>query len=131
MVLAPGSQPGSGVPVGYRCLEANLDPSVRLLTQVPLRPPPISHGDAANPQLGSAEARAIYHANYWSTVRRAMRMLQETVGVAVDGVFGPLTLRAVVAAAPDLVIDRLARARRTFYDQLVQRDPAQAGFSLG
>lgn len=103
--------------------------------------------------LQPAEARAIYHANYWNTVRgaelpggvdlmvfdisvnsgprRAVQMLQEAVGVAVDGVFGPVTLRAVVAAVPEVVIDRLARARRAFYDGLVQRDPAQVGFLRG
>ena len=86
--------------------------------------------------LQPAEARAICHANYWNTVRgaelpsgvdlvvfdisvnsgphRAVWMLQEVVGVAVDGLIGPVTLRAVAAAAPEMVIDRLARARRAF-----------------
>ena len=79
------------------------------------------------------EARAIYHANYWNTVRggelpggvdlvvfdisvnsgpgRAVRVLQEVVGVAADGLLGPVTLRAVAALPAAEIVDRLDASR--------------------
>ena len=100
------------------------------------------------------EARAIYHANYWNTVRggglpggvdlvvfdvsvnsgprRAVRMLQQAVGAnLVDGMFGPATMKAVAEMAPADIVARLDRARRAFYRSLVDRDPSQGRFITG
>ena len=112
---------------------------------------PVTEADVRS--LQPVEARTIYHANYWNTVRgaelpsgvdlvvfdisvnsgprRAVRMLQEALGVIVDGILGPVTLRAVAVAEAGVVIDRLADARRRFYVALTQRDPSQARFLAG
>lgn len=79
------------------------------------------------------QARAIYRALYWNVVRgdelpegvdlavfdwavnagplRAARGLQRAVGVAVDGAVGPVTLRAVAAADPVVVVRKVCRLR--------------------
>ncbi|HVV94699.1 MAG TPA: hypothetical protein VHD15_14905 [Hyphomicrobiales bacterium] len=43
--------------------------------------------------------------------RVAVRTLQDALGLACDGVAGPLTLAAARAAAPDILIRALAKRR--------------------
>lgn len=86
------------------------------------------------------EAAALYRARYWNAVRgddlpagldlavfdfavnsgasRAVRALQRTLGVSVDGVVGPETLAAANARAPSESIRTLCAARLAFLERL-------------
>ena len=90
--------------------------------------------------LTEAEAAAIYRRLYWDAVRadelpqglgltvfdlavnsgpsRAVRMLQNVLGVEPDGLVGPLTLNAARAADPAETIRRLTRSRLGFLTRL-------------
>jgi lysozyme family protein len=90
--------------------------------------------------LTRAEAVAVYRRLYWDAVRgddlppgldlavfdlavnsgpaRAVRMLQTVLGVAVDGIVGPVTLEAAWQAEPADTIRRLTRARLGFLGRL-------------
>src|SRR5829696_5104608 len=91
-------------------------------------------------ELTSAEAAAIYRWLYWDVVRadelppgldlavfdlavnsgpaRAVRMLQNVLGVTVDGIVGPETLKAAWQNDPAETIRRLTRARLGFLGRL-------------
>jgi lysozyme family protein len=91
-------------------------------------------------ELTRAEALAIYRWLYWDAVRaddlppgldlavfdlavnsgpvRAVRMLQTVLGVAADGIVGPVTLNAVWQSDPAETIRRLTRARLGFLGRL-------------
>lgn len=90
--------------------------------------------------LTRTEATAIYRARYWDAVRaddlpagldyalfdyaihsgpaRAVRALQAIVGVATDGIVGPLTLRAVAARSTGAVIAALCDRRMSLLRRL-------------
>ena len=90
--------------------------------------------------LGRAEATAIYRQDYWNAVRadalpggvdfavfdcavnsgprRAVLILQETLGVARDGIVGPATLQAAGAGDPAVVVNRYCALRRVFLGRL-------------
>jgi lysozyme family protein len=91
-------------------------------------------------RLTPAEAGDIYRRLYWDLVRadglpagidlavfdfavnsgpsRAVRMLQEILGIAPDGLVGPATLAAAGKADPSETIRRLTRARLAFLSRL-------------
>lgn len=99
--------------------------------------------------LTRAEAAAIYRRLYWDGVRgddlppgvdlmvfdmavhsgprRAVRLLQRALGVAEDGLVGPVTLEAARAAAPGPLVATLASLRTGFLARL----PAAAVFGRG
>ena len=90
--------------------------------------------------LTRAEAEAIYRARYWDACRcadmpagldlalfdfavnsgpfRAVTTLQALVGVARDGIVGPVTLGAVAERAPAALIEALCRERLGFLERL-------------
>ena len=90
--------------------------------------------------LTRAEAAEIYRANYWDLCRceelpdavaiavfdsavnhgptRARRLLQTAAGVEADGIFGPVTMRAVVTAEPAALLDELMARRAVHYARL-------------
>ena len=90
--------------------------------------------------LTRAEAVAVYRGLYWDAVRgdelppgldlavfdlavnsgpvRAVRMLQAVLGIAADGIIGPVTLKAAWQADPTETIRRLTRARLGFLGRL-------------
>jgi lysozyme family protein len=90
--------------------------------------------------LTRAEAVTVYRGQYWDGVRadelppgldlavfdlavnsgpvRAVRMLQTVLGVAADGIVGPVTLSAAWQADPTETIRRLTRARLGFLGRL-------------
>jgi len=103
-----------------------------------------------------AEVAAIYDAEYWDPVQgdellrlgfgvalvvfdfavnagvgRAIRLLQRTVGASEDGAFGPATLRALEAAAPNAFVAGYSRAREGFYERLAARRPPLRKFLRG
>jgi len=64
-------------------------------------------------------------------VVRAIRMLQAEVGVAVDGVLGPLTLQALSAADPQVLMIGYCERRQQYYQALVQRLPDLSKYLQG
>lgn len=61
----------------------------------------------------------------------AVMLLQRCLGVGQDGGFGPVTLRAVMAANPADLAQDLREAQESFYRALVVRNPAKAQFLNG
>lgn len=53
---------------------------------------------------------------------RAVRMLQQSLGVAADGAFGPLTRTALAVAEPEPLIGRYAAERERFLRSLATFD---------
>lgn len=90
--------------------------------------------------LTQEEAALIYRRLYWDPVRadelspgldlavfdlavhsgpaKAVRMLQDALGIRADGVVGPVTLEAVREADPEAAIRSLTRARLGFLSRL-------------
>ena len=86
------------------------------------------------------DAKAIYRRDYWSAVRgdelpdplgvnvfdaavnsgrgNAIRWMQTAAGVAADGKFGPITMAAVTAAAPNALTARFLGVRLRFMTDL-------------
>lgn len=106
--------------------------------------------------LGEAEARAIYQAQYIDApgftsanipheavrvavidegvnggIGTAMRHLQQAVGVKADGAWGPITRAAVAAADPGALLKELVRLRLLRYARICQADPSQLVFFAG
>lgn len=97
-----------------------------------------SHPDVNIRRLSREQAKAIYLSDYWTPLRcnalevpldwimadigvnngrtRAVKWLQETVGVTADGVFGPITLHAVQSAQDvNVLCEQLLNRRERFY----------------
>src|SRR6185437_2259273 len=96
-------------------------------------------------------AMAIYQANYWTAIKgdslplgidyavfdyavnsgpgRAAKDLQSVLGVAVDGIIGPVTLAAAAKAEPVGVINALCDARLAFLKSLYNWPTFGAGWS--
>lgn len=87
------------------------------------------------------EIGAIYHNNYWNPhgddlpigldyaffdmavnagPHRATVLLQRAIGIADDGIFGPITLLSATKADPKLLIPRFTEKRIAFYKSLNQ-----------
>jgi lysozyme family protein len=91
-------------------------------------------------RITQEEVYDIYKTGYWDTVRaddlpdgvdflvfdmainagpgRASKLLQEVIGVNVDGRIGPMTLRAANQASPDITIRAYTNARAEYYQSL-------------
>lgn len=103
--------------------------------------------------IGEAEVKAIYDKLYWQEAgcgklcgrvaiahfdaavnvgpSQAIKFLQRASGTRDDGVFGPLTLKAVEAAEEPKLFHRLLEERREFYRNLVKRKPKMGKFLNG
>jgi lysozyme family protein len=81
----------------------------------------------ADPQLQELVLDCAVHHG----VTRAMRWLQQALGVADDGIFGPQTERALARAEKGSLVARLVRRRCLFMAEIVRRDPTQAAFIVG
>ena len=64
-------------------------------------------------------------------VQRAMKWLQEGLGVEADGIAGPVTKGAYRQAEPSVVYRVVLRRRIVFYGQIIKNDPKQAVFAEG
>lgn len=64
-------------------------------------------------------------------IGRANKILQEALGVTVDGVIGNQTLSAVNQVPQEEVIQKISDIRTNFYNRIVQRDASQSIFLNG
>lgn len=62
---------------------------------------------------------------------RAIRWLQEIVGVTVDGILGNHTEDAINNRNPKDIYRKLLVRRVRFYGEIISRDPTQAVFAAG
>lgn len=98
-------------------------------------------------------ALAIYRSDFWDTVRgdllpmgidtavfcaavnhgpvTAIRLLQRSTRVKVDGVLGPQTLHAVATADPNELIPEFLSRRARFYHNIVVNDATQGKWLRG
>lgn len=98
------------------------------------------------------EVRAIYKADYWDACRcdeypwwlayatfdaavnsgpvRAIKWMQQGIGVPADGLVGPKTLAAARKASPPMLFG-VVKARADFISDLVRRSPSQLVFLKG
>lgn len=101
--------------------------------------------------LTREEAAEIYRARFWTPLRgaelppgldlmvfdfgvnagpgRSARLLQRAAGVTADGSIGPITLGAVRAAQPEVLIAALAEARGAHYRALPHADAFGRGWA--
>jgi len=61
---------------------------------------------------------AVFDASVNMGVGRATKLLQEAVGVVADGVIGQATIKAVLAANPQDLIDKFTQEKTNFYQSL-------------
>jgi lysozyme family protein len=103
--------------------------------------------------IEDAELQDIYRTGYWTPTccdqlpagvdlcvfdlavnagdDRSERILQQALGVTVDGQVGPKTIAAARAADPRALANRLLDLRATFYRQLCIAEPKDAVFLDG
>jgi lysozyme family protein len=103
-------------------------------------------------KISDAEVSAIYADNYWKKSlcnvlqshidlvqfdtavnmgpNRAVKMLQQAVGVAADGDFGPATQQACTACSPPDAVARYCSIREALYRRFAQA-PGQDRFLAG
>lgn len=109
------------------------------------------HEDIAN--LTPLRATFLYHRDYWKAAHChelpdgtalavfdaavqhgyvvAVRLLQEIARVKVDGLFGPITRRAVQQLNPEWFVARYVLRRARLYARIQARNPEQAVFMEG
>lgn len=66
--------------------------------------------------------------NHGST---GVRLIQQVLGVGVDGVVGPITMAAINNSNPNKLVADYKEARRQFYHQLVNNNPNYQVFLQG
>ena len=115
---------------------------------------PSSFYTTANVMLALSVAQATYRSVYWNRFQgdaiaddgvascllsfgindgeaREVMMLQEVLGIPVDGVVGPQTLAKVNATPPIPLAAALRGAQANFYSGLVAKNPANQRFLAG
>ena len=100
----------------------------------------VTHDDMR--KLTAADVEPLYKQKYWDVVQgdklpngidylvfdmgvnagpgRSIKLLQTAVGVTADGGLGPITMSAVQAADPVILIIEFSHAKEDFYRSLVQ-----------
>jgi len=103
--------------------------------------------------ISSAEVSDIYLTEYWnpshagsaqhpldtvifdcsvnSGVGRAIKTLQQALGLVVDGLFGPNTLKALQNCNAHDVAEKFLDIRSKFYDAIGAKNPSQMKFEKG
>lgn len=99
------------------------------------------------------EAKVVYFKKYWLAAKcdrlqtplaevhfdaavnhgvgRAAKLLQESLGVDVDGVIGPNTLNVINSSNPFDLARKQNKIRKQFFKSIVERKPSQAVFLEG
>ena len=107
--------------------------------------------DVAN--ISDAEVQEIYYTEYWQVshcdkmpeklstavfdtsvnmgVGAAARMLQQTIGVTVDGIIGSITLGKLSQCNPDQIANKFLDTKSNFYNQIIAHDLTQEKFRDG
>lgn len=70
------------------------------------------------PELPTGVDLMVFDAAVNSGIGRAIRTLQEALGVTADGLFGPVTIEAAKTADAASVVQKMAVAREAFYRSL-------------
>lgn len=63
--------------------------------------------------------------------KTAVRQVQELLGETVDGIAGPMTLRAINTVPQEFLFNAIKAVREVYYRNLVDSDPGQAIFLKG
>jgi len=83
-----------------------------------------AHADALTPSLAKVHFdSAVNHG-----VGRAVKFLQQCVGVTNDGLWGPATFAAVAGADQEALVAPYLALRTQFYHKIVDADATQAKF---
>jgi lysozyme family protein len=112
-----------------------------------------SHPELDLKNITKAQAIAVYWQHYWlpyapdhfadedtkklfdvavnTGFRQANKFLQRAVGADDDGVIGPETIRAVVAANPHTIHLSISHQQAAFYEALAAARPSQEKFLRG
>lgn len=64
-------------------------------------------------------------------IGRANRLMQQALGVVVDGVMGVKTAAAIKASEPSALLEKCRNEARRFYIKLAADDPSQSRFLRG
>lgn len=112
-----------------------------------------SHPELSVRDLDLNNAMGVYQQSYWnkshcdslpypSTIfyfdccvnlglGRGAKMLQQSLGVTVDGQIGPGTIEAANQQDQNQLIESLSKNRTDFYNSIVERNPSQEKFLVG
>ena len=60
-----------------------------------------------------------------------IKKAQNVIGVKPDGIVGPITLSMINNSNPETLHDRILKARKHHYDDIVEKDPTQKKFYNG
>lgn len=63
--------------------------------------------------------------------QRAIMALQESLGITADGILGPVTLAATLAANQHELINKVVKWRIMMFARIVKKDPSQLTFLAG
>lgn len=83
------------------------------------------------PDLPERLALCVFDAAVNHGPGQAIRLLQDALGLTIDGIFGLRTRAAVEDVDEPTVIARYLDARQAFYDAIVSHDPTQSKFAHG
>lgn len=64
-------------------------------------------------------------------INRANKLLQQALGVVVDGVMGPKSMAAIRSAGPAELLKKCRAEAKEFYTALADNDPSQKRFLKG
>ena len=67
----------------------------------------------------------------WGSGKYGITIPQRILGVKIDGVVGPITLRAINEADPKLLWEKIFEARRKYIDDICKSRPANNRFKKG
>lgn len=68
---------------------------------------------------------------FMSGTATAAKAIQRLVDTKVDGIIGPMSIKAINEADGDELLDRLFKARRDFYCTIIAKRPANRVFQAG
>jgi len=82
-------------------------------------------------QFPTQELANIVYDGYVNHGRWGIRLLQRVLGLREDGILGPVTLKALLHADPDILYNAYFDARHRFYHSIVRNRPEQKVFLKG